>query len=463
MKTNIKRIICAIFAFAILVCALSACGGSGATESTASDSNKTVSNDDETVSATTPSYTGDWENFDPYATISEDIKGQTVRYATWIDHYNTEGAQPLANFYNDTGLNIELFTVPQGQYVDKIITAIASGDKPDVFKSNEGADNFPLTLQLAAPIDVVSTVNLDDPIWHKSMLETAKIDGHYYLLNTIGSPWSGSNLVYYNKALFEDNGFTTPEEYYADGNWTWTTMLKVMKDVKALGADFQGGYVDVEVLGDTAGASFCMYDYKTATFSNGSKKKELAMTYQWYAEAREQGLVNGSFNSFKEGKCGIVITGVYGLKNTGHFKDMNWNDVGFTYLPALEDGTNGKISSIYRMYGIINGAPHADAAGYFIRYWLDPKNYDLQNTFISNKAGNFYYALTNSEADDKYFNFDDVCCTLIGQGSVSVFNGGAKAASAAAVPTKLEAVSNVVDEAVAKANKLIQDLIDRNK
>ena len=462
MKTNFKRIICAIFAFAILVCALSACGSSNASSAGGSSTNQTISGDDASVNYTKPDMEG-WEDFKPYAGITADMKGQTVRFATWTDHTQTEGAVPLANFYKDTGLNVELFYAPQGSYVEKIIAASLAGDTPDVFKSNEGVDNFPLTLQIAAPIDKVSTVNLQEPIWHKSMLETATIDGHVYLVNTIGSPWSGSNLVYYNKSVMEDNGFMTPGDYYEAGEWTWSTMLKVMKDYKSLGAGFYGGIVDVEVLGDSAGASFCMYDYKTSTFSSGVNKTELIKTYQWYADARDQGLLTNEINFFRDGKAGICITGVYGLKQTGYFKDMNWEDIGYTYLPALEDGSQGKISSVYRMYGIVKGAPNANAAGYFLRYWLDPANYDLSNTFISNKAGNFYYALTNSEADDKYFNFDDVCCTFVGKEKVDVFNGGAKAATSAAVKNKLDEVSNVVTDAVNKANELIQGIIDANK
>lgn len=467
MKMSIKRIICAIFAFAMLVCAMSACGNKGgeAGANTSTINSQKVENDDDSININRPDVSGEWADFDPYASIPESIKGDTVRYATWIDHTTTEGKVPLSNFYNDTGLNVELFTVAQIGYVDNIMAKIAAGDKPDVFKNNEGSANFPLTIQLAAPIDVVSDVNLDEPIWHKSMLETATIDGHVYLVNTIGSPWSGSNLVYYNKSLFEDNGFKTPEQYYEEGNWTWTTMLKAMKDISSIGPDVYGGIIDVDILADSAGVSFCMYDYKTATFSSGVNKNELQMAYQWYADARDQGLLspdNLGNTSFIDGKCGLVITGVYGLKNTGYFKDMDWNDIGFTYLPALEDGSKGKISSIYRMYGIIDGAPNANAAGYFLRYWLDPDNYDIYDTFISNKAANFYYELTNSEADDKYFNFD-FACNLLGNGRAVIFDDGAKAATAAAVPTKIKEVSNVVDDAVKKANQLIEDLKARNK
>ena len=463
MKNSIKRIVCVLFSLFVLVGAMSACGSKKDTTSdnSSASSNKGGGSGASTVSITEASdTTGQYKDFDPYASIPDSIKGSTVRFATWIDHTQTEGAVPLSNFERDTGLKVELFTVAQGGYVSKLQSSIASGDIPDVFVSNEGDQNFPLTMQFAAPINKVSTVDLKEPIWDQSMLATATIDGNVYLVNTIGSPWSGSNLCYYNKSLFEENGFTTPAEYYEQGNWTWATMKKVMKDVKSLGDDYAGGMVDVEILGDSAGVSFVMYDY---TFKSGVNTKELLVTYQWYADAREEGLLGGTFKKFTEGKCGIVTTGVYGLKATGHFKDMDPNDIGFTFLPSLEDGTASKTSSIYRMYGIIAGCKNANAAGYFIRYWLDPKNYDIDNTFVTIEAGNFYYTLTNKTADEKYFNYDDAVCTLIGSASSGVFINGAKGASSAQVKTKLDEVSNKVDQAVTEANKIITDLKNANK
>ena len=465
MKNSIKRIVCVLFSLFVLVGAMSACDSKKDTTSdnSSASSNKGGGSGASTVSITEASdTTGQYKDFDPYASIPDSIKGSTVHFATWIDHTQTEGAVPLANFERDTGLKVELFTVAQSGYV-KLQSSIASGDIPDVFVSNEGDQNFPLTMQFAAPINKVSTVDLKEPIWDQSMLATATIDGNVYLVNTIGSPWSGSNLCYYNKSLFEENGFTTPAEYYEQGNWTWATMKKVMKDVKSLGDDYAGGMVDVEILGDSAGVSFVMYDYKTATFKSGVNTKELLATYQWYADAREEGLLGGTFKKFTEGKCGIVTTGVYGLKATGHFKDMDPNDIGFTFLPSLEDGTASKTSSIYRMYGIIAGCKNANAAGYFIRYWLDPKNYDIDNTFVTIEAGNFYYTLTNKTADEKYFNYDDAVCTLIGSGNSGVFINGAMGASSAQVKTKLDEVSNKVDQAVTEANKIITDLKNANK
>ena len=456
MKNNFKKILCVVFAMCIALFALTACGDGDGNTDVSSQAPTGNNGDDSEVIATKPSGIEgtEWENFDPYATAAG-LKGTTVRFATWIDHTETEGAVPLANFEADTGLKVSLFTVPQSGYVNTLMTKMASGDIPDVFVNNERDGNFPMTIQIAAPINKVSTVNLDEPIWHKSMNESGTIDGNVYLVNTIGTPWSGSNLVFYNKLIFEENGFKTPADYYAEGKWTWDNMLKCAKDIKALGADYKGIMLESNILIDSLNTGFIKYDYKTGTFSSGVNDKALLEGYQWYADAKEQNLLDGSFEAFRANKCGIVVRGPYGLKNTGYFMDMRPEDVGFTYLPSMEEGGEFKISSIYRMYGIIDGAPNADAAGYFIRYWLDPDCYDLENTFLTNAAGNFYYELTNTEATDKYFNYETACMTLIGKDIKEIWTP-VRNASSAGVKTAIDSVSNIVDQAVAKANEIVQ-------
>lgn len=466
MKTGIKRVLCLICAMLMLVFAMTACGGEETTGTTSSEtsnvsSEEAIEPNRPQVSSDSPYASPDW---DPYATISDSIKGTTVRFATWIDHTETEGAVPLANFEADTGLKVELYIVKQKGYTNTIMTKMMAGDIPDVFVNNDGNEGFPATLQIAAPINKVSTVDLNDPIWDQSMLATGTIDGNVYLVNTIGTPWSGSNMVFYNKNLFKENGFKTPEDYYKEDKWTWANLLKCAKEIKGLGADYKGVLVEADIMHGSLGTSFVKYNYKTGVFSSGINDKALLEGFQWYADAKEQGYLDGSKSSFIAGKCGLYITGTYGLKNTGYFKDMNPEDVGFTYLPTLEDGETPIISSIYRMYGICDKAPNADAAGYFIRYWLDPDNYDLQNTFLTTAAGNWYYTVVNTVADQKYFCFDKAAANLIGE-DVKVLWDPAKNASSAGVKTALDSVSNKVDQAVAAANKLVQDKIaaDREK
>lgn len=473
MKKAIKRILCLVFALSLAVFTLSSCKDKKETSSNNSSTTANTGSDNSTVVPNSPDIPQgsiyDDPNYSPYAKIPESSKGVTVRYATWIDHTATEGAMPLSNFYKDTGIKVELYTVAQSGYVNNLMTKMAAGDIPDVFISNEGDQAFPLTLQIAAPINKVSSVDLNDPRWDQTMLATATIEGNVYLVNTIGSPWSGSNLVYYNKRIFEENGFTSPKDYYDDGTWTWDNMLKCAKEVESLGSDYYGLAIgstgrEMDLLCGAVGTSFVKYNYKTHTFSSGVDDNNLLAAWQWYADAKEQGILDGSMKSFVEGKCGICIRGVYGLKNTGYFMNMNPDDVGFTYLPSFEEGEKGLVSSIYGMHGIIDGAPNADAAGYFIRYWLDPTNYDLDNTFLTIDAGNFYYELINTVADQKYFTFDYPCANLIGESSAaSAFYKPLVNSSSAGMKTAIDSVSNIVDKAVEESNKLIREKIEADR
>lgn len=467
---SIKKALCLALALGMTVATMAACGGDGKDKDKNNSGTASAgsSSGSSTVTALTPSidpgsiYAD--PDYNPYANIPDSSKGKTVRYATWIDHTQTEGAVPLSNFYDDTGIKVELYTVAQSGYVSSLMTKIASGDIPDVFISNEGDQAFPLTMQIAAPINKVSSVDLQDPIWDQTLLATGTIEGNTYLVNTIGSPWMGSNLVYFNKRLFEENGFKSPAEYYAEGTWTWDNMLKCAKEVKSLGSDYKGIQLEMDIMCGAVGASFIQYDYKTHTFSNGTSDQKLLRAWQWYADAKEQGVLDGSSASFISGKCAIMIRGVYGLKNTGYFMTMDPEDVGYTYLPAFEEGEKGRVSAIYGMHGIVEGAPNADAAGYWLRYWLDPSNYDLDNTFLTIDAGNFYYELINTVADEKFFTFDYPCATLIGESSADkAFYSSVRNNSAAGMQTALDSISPKVDQAVNAANELITNKINADR
>ncbi len=451
-----KRILCLVFALCLMVSVMSACGGKkkGNTSSTPSTSSKS----DEIV-AIDPDMTG-WEDFDPYATIPESSKGVTVRYATWLNQWEDIGGYTLSNVKNDIGIDVELFMVPQDGYVNNILTKIASKDIPDVFISNEGEGAFPITLQIAAPVNKVSSVNLKDPRFDQIFLQDATIEGNTYYLNTVGTPVGNGNMVFYNKRLFEEQGFTTPEEHFNNGTWSWDTLLKCAKDIKALGDDYSGIHLELDILAGSVGTSITKYNFSTHTFSNNTQDPTLLKAYQWYADAKEQGYLDGNLGAFTSGKCAFYIRGPYGLQTKGYFMDMDFEDVGFVWLPSFNEGEKGLISSIYGAHGIVDGAPNADAAGYFIRYWLDYKNWDLENTFFSVAAGQFYYKINEATPREKYFNFDWSTAVLGGQTNVNTaYYNAISQSSSAAMKTTLDSLSNIVDASVEKANELINDKI----
>ena len=457
MKTSIKRLVCALFCLCILIGAFSGCGGkeTASGNSTASNGSTASTGSVESFVQSNVNSNGVSINQSPYANIPESSKGKTVRFATWepLESYDPN------KFYADTGIKVEVFQVRQGSYVSTIRNKIAAGDVPDVFVDNDGG-GFPITLPIAQPINKCSSVDLSDGIWDQSLMATGTIGGNVYLVNTINSPWTGANLVYYNKALFNELGEKTPEEYYEDGEWTWDTMEQMLK--RFVSAGYVGANVNPRMFVGSAGGTFIKWDYKNGKFVNNTDSKELQEAYKTWASWNSQGLLGAEMTMIQEGRAAMYCLGVNGLKSDGHWKDMDPNDLGYCYFPSQEEGGKAKVHAIYRMYGIVRGAPNADAAGYFLRHFLDSSNYNMKSTFHSDKARDFYYEIINTPADQKVFTYDGHCASLAGYAEYEFYND-VGSADPNDIYTKIQSISNKVDKACEAGNAEVQKVKDRFK
>lgn len=452
-----KRFLAFILAIGIM---LAAAGCGQTTENPYKDSSST--GDDSTVNSqeeikynkplSTIGPNGkDYADYDPYAD-AEKYKGTTVKFATWINHNSTEGAKPIEDFKNKYGINVELVYCSQENYVQELLALISSGKSPDVYV--DGA-MFPFTLQVAEDF-AVTGVDLNEPIWSRSSINSTSVGDKVYSVNTINSVWAGTKVCVYNRELMESNGIKTPAEYYAEGNWTWDTMKTVMKQVDALGDEYYGGSQDILDIIGPMGADVVSYDYKNAKFTNKITDPALAKAASLVLDLKKENLLGGSFSS---GRVGFIIEDPYAIKKTGYFKSMDGLDIGVTYVPDLDENTKAVFASNIRGYGIVKGSQNPKAAGLFIRYFLDAANYDLKDTFVSEDAANFFFEMSSkveemSAEQPVLFNYLGVAM-LTGQSTYAwmqpVYNVDPSQAAAT-----LAKQSNLVDAAVAKANELLK-------
>lgn len=456
MKTSIKRLICALFCLCIIIGAFSGCSGdkkpaADTTASTGSNAGSTAGSNSSFVLPSVSVGPNSSTNDNPYASIPENIKGQTVKFATW----ENLSSYDFNKFYQDTGLKAEVYQVRQSGYVSMIQTKMASGDFPDVIVDNDGG-GFPITASILQPINKCSTVDLSDSIWDQSLIATATIDGNIYLVNTLNSPWTGANLIYYNKALFNKLGEKTPEYYYERGEWTWETMENMCK--RFSDANISPANINVRMFVGSAGATFIKWDYKNGKFVNNVNDPNLTAAYETWCSWSLDGYIGATMEDFKAGKAAMYCLGVNGLKSDGHFKDMDPNDIGYCYFPSKDEDSTAKVHAIYRMYGIARGAKHANAAGYFIRHFLDSNNYNMNSTFHSDRARDFYYNIINTPASEKCFTFDGHCSSLAGLDEYEFYNALGNNTHPNDVYTKIQSVSNQVDKACAAGNKAIDEL-----
>lgn len=402
-----KRLIPAILVISMLA-VLAACGeekvnpnkpaSSGDKSGTGSNSAIVYNKPTSTIGANGK----DYSDYDPYADI-EKYRGKTVKFATWIDHTATDAAVPIASFEEKYGIKVELVYCSQSNYLSELLALIESGNSPDIFVEN---GDFPATLQVAQDFSCTG-IDLNEPIWSQQYIKATRVGTKIYGVNTVNSLWNSVWLCFYNRDIMEENGIKTPSEYYEEGNWTWETMANVMKQVDALGSEYKGGILgDYYAFFTSADAVPVKYDPDAGKFTKNTDADGYVNALKFIATQRKAGLDVSGKAEFDSGKVGLVIKDAYGLKKTGYYRKMDAIDLGFVPLPDIDANTAAKPGYHLRNYGIVKGAKNPKAAGLFLRYFLDPANYDLEGAFISTEAGQAYFDIlkTNIESG-KDFNF----------------------------------------------------------
>ena len=330
-------------------------------------------------------------------------KGTTVVYATWRNPALYEDGSVVKNFEKKYGITVKIDLMTETDYTNTVLGRIASGKAPDVYFSTY---TFPYCIDALQPIDAAK-LNLNEAIWDDALIDLATVKGKTYLVDTVGNIWKEEDMVFFNKKIFRENGWTTPEEYYKAGKWNFDTMKDCMKKVASLGPEYTGGVVHLEGLIHSAGAS--VIGFKNGKFVNGTTNTVTQDIMRWASNGIKEGWLGTtsiytSLNEFPSGKVGIAILHSFGLKKTGYLRNMKASDIGFTYLPSYK-GKAYTPTGIVRGWGICRGAKNPVAAGIFLRNYLDVNNYDTPSAFISKEAENFFFKLTSTNSKDKNFYF----------------------------------------------------------
>ena len=377
MKNLIKKIISTIASVAILMSVFTACNGK--TQDSGTDNTNSNSGIENSKTDINPNIN------------EEEYRGTSITYVTWKDPANNEDGIVVDAFEKKYGITVNIDLISQTDYVNTIASSIASNKQGDVIFVN---GTFPGALTVMQPLDAAK-LNLNDPIWKQSTLKMSTIDGHPYLVDTISNVWNEVDIVVYNKALFEQNGITSPAEYYEAGNWTIETFKKACQDIVSLGR----GYTGATVLGDAflGGCGVSTYSYENGQFKTSLDDKYYKVT-EFLAQMFSDGLISDVRTGFTNGKTGMAVTNCFGLKRTGYFSTMNSENIAATYLPRYDRNSEQVTSGIYRGWGLIRGSKNPEAAGLFLREYLDVNNYDLDATFHNQDVANFFFSVTSEDS-----------------------------------------------------------------
>jgi len=464
MKT--KRFLTLLLTLAMVFCAFAGCSNNSSTDEkdgtgvNMDDVQIDIPNGDDKDNTENPGNSDKVNKGDNIDDIPKELRGTTVTVACWGDENGSEYLKVQKKFTEKTGIKVKWLVYGQSEYESKIVTQINANQGPDIIIQNAG---FPIILEAAQ--ELPSYFDLNDGFWDPRVSDGCSVNGKRYFVNSYRSPFPSSNLVFYNKKIFNDNGITSPADYIKQGNgsWSYENLYQCLVDVKKVGKI--GGIVDPMTLAQQRGSGMITYDPATSKFASNINDKKLLETLQWYAKCFEEGLINNSFRTiFANGQIGLCMTDIFGAKFNGYFKDMAPSDIGLVPLPDTFNGEKLEyLPSINRGYGIAKGAKNPKGAYYFLRYYLDYNNYDDADANIfANKVMEKYYqdyylnSKTYKSPKISWTFFEDVL-TITGGGWYSDDWKSVKDASVGQVSVELKKMANVCDNAVNEANAKLKN------
>ncbi len=324
-----------------------------------------------------------------FTTIPAALKGRTVLLADWGEANAAEYRKVVARFTADTDIKVKMLVYSSTDYITKVSQQIAAGSSPDIAACNS---TFPQALEVVQPLPKIFDIR--DGFWDPRVSEATSVGSKYYFVNSYNSPFTGGYVVYFNKKIYHNNGLTSPSDYYKRGEWSYENLYKCMQDAVRLG--YKGGRIEAMTLAEQMGVSLINYDQWTGTFSGKTGDPALVKAMQFMSRAVDEGLAGGSIGGFNNGQVGICMLGTYGLKYDGYFKDLPPSDIGVVPLPTSFEGKKLTYMPLgYRGYGICKGAKNAQAAYYFLRYFLDLDKYEAADARIfANKVLERYFRYT---------------------------------------------------------------------
>lgn len=401
--------------------------------------------------------------------MPSELKGTTVKFATWIDHTATNTAICLSGFEETTGMNFELFQVNQREYIVKMLGYIQADQSPDVVVEN---GDFPRTLNLLQPLGKDTENGLDptDPFWNQQMSEMYKIGGKYYLVNGAHSSWDmGGHNTFFNKTILEENGIKTPTQYVQENNWNKDTLWTLMQQVNSqCGLDRPGTVLVFDPWLAMHGAFQFYWNEETDHFENGLKDKKARDAIEYLLKAKDAGLctvVENHDDSFSTGATVVQLCGAYGLlKSPGFFSTMDTEDIGYAELPKINP-TDEKypFTCAIRAYGICKGSKNPKGAAYFLRYFLNMDNYDLNQIYKNEAMKDFYmYLLENENLKNNHFSQGVLRVSDVSNGYLNVVQGVLDG-TAGQLDANLSKIHGKMDSAANAANALIDEVIKANQ
>ena len=394
------------------------------------------------------------------ALIPSDANGKTIEVISWNKLTDVTGAQQVVdNFTKETDIKVKwtLFNGTMADYRTKVVALVSSKQSPDVVR----LDNLHLgLLKVLQPLNKVN-YNFSDSAWDTRVMDFYTLGGNTYATNLRNTLIQQPRTLIYNKNLINKFDLEDPYTLWKQGAWTLEKFEEVCQ-----------GFTDQCDESSYAWTSYVMSDIADIYAASMIKREgdkfvsnmsdpNLLKGWQKITSLREAGITNNmrfDLTNFENGKVLFFSESPIGARTTHYYFQTlkSQGALGLVPYPTAEGGTKAALWGEVEAYGIPKGAPNADLAPYFLRYYLDADNYD-KNTFFPDKTMLDVYE-TLMQSEEIFANVDRALITEDVGVSGDKMCHGIINVKPAQVKSKLDEYAPLVDAAVKSANDAVSKL-----
>ncbi len=294
--------------------------------------------------------------------------GQVVVASWWTAGGEAEGLNRIYDIYNEKYPNVEVVNAAVAggagtNFKAGLATRLSAGAPPDSFQLHAGkeVDGYSPE-QYLDPIDDIYESEGLEAVFPPDLIALLKYQDHYW-----GVPVNihRSNVVWYNKSIFDANGLTPPT--------TWEEFKTVADKLQAAGVQpfafgtkegWEAGHQFEDVLASTLGAEAYKGLWTGATQWTDPRVTQALENFKMmvsYANADHPA------RRWDEA-CDLVVNGTAGMCMMGDWAEGWFRSVGFTdYGWAPPPGGKGIFVALSDTFALPKAAPNKENAREYLK------------------------------------------------------------------------------------------------
>lgn len=485
MKKLAKQILFGLLALALTL-SLVACGGDGqttATTTTAGDDTVTTTVADQPDATTTTTTGGKSSSTNSSSTkpskkpqgnatelswaqvkasMPANLKGSTLVFYNWNELNSITDAQKAVNaFTQDTGIKIEYKVGNYQTYVTEIAASQAAEKAPDIVRMK---DINPALLAMLQPLSNTG-YDFNDKAWDQDVMSRYSYKGTVYATNMTNTVMQQPDVLLYNKELLSkyDLDDLDPYALWKKGQWNYDKFVEVCTAFKDEAGDSYTAFSPFkwQAFAQLQGSDFVLYTAENG-FKNNVTDTKLTDGIRKMIAMKEAGLVaeqSYQRDSFEAGKVLFFHDAIIGARKTHfYFNGMKTKGtLGIVPLPQVGN-TYTQLFAELEAYAVPLGAKNAAAVPYFLRYWLDASNYNVNQFFANRTVLEVYNHCMKQKNRLMTYNYGYIMTTANGLGDklAAIFRG-----TAAGVATHLNEMKGQVESAVRSTNRDLDNKLQK--